>query len=156
MPESDKLLVFVCAANACRSAIAQAIAVAEAQRRGLNVRVASAGTRALSGYPAASIAQTTLNEIGLSLGDHRSQPASAGLVSEATLVVTMTDEQRDTLRNAFKKDADKVLSFNDVTGKGDVADPISGDPDEVRAVRDVLLSAMPDIFTLLHYSAAPS
>lgn len=149
MPPSGQLLVFICAANACRSAIAQVIAANEAQRRGIPVRVASAGTRALRGYPAASIAQTTISEIGLSLEDHRSQPASGDLVSQATLVVTMTDEQRDMLRTAFTKNAEKILSFNDISGKGDIPDPIGGDPDEVRAVRDVLLNAMPDIFAVL-------
>lgn len=154
MPQSGQLLVFICAANACRSAIAEAIAADEALRRGLPLRVASAGTRALHGYPAASIAQATMHEIGLSLQDHRSQPANSELIAAATLVVTMTDEQRDMLRTAFKSYADRVVSINDVSGKGDVPDPIGGDPDEVRAVRDTLLSAMPDIFAALQERSA--
>lgn len=154
MPHSGQLLVFICAANACRSAIAEAIAADEARRRGLSVRVASAGTRALHGYPAASIAQATISEIGLSLHDHRSQPANSELIAAATLVVTMTDEQRDMLRTAFKNHAERVVSINDVSGTGDVPDPIGGDPDEVRAVRDTLLSAMPDIFAALQERSA--
>ena len=149
MPQSGRLLLFICAANACRSAIAQVIAEAEAQRRGIPLRVASAGTRALHGYRAATIAQATMNEIGLSLEDHRSQPASGDLVSAATLVVTMTDEQRDMLRTAFKKAAPKILSVNDITGTGDVPDPIGGDPEEVRSVRDTLSNSMPRIFAVL-------
>jgi protein-tyrosine-phosphatase len=147
--DSDQLLVFICAANACRSAIAEVIATDEAQRRGVPVRVASAGTHAVAGYRAASIAQITMEEVGLSLHEHRSQPASAELISEAALVVTMTDEQRDMLQTAFKKDEDKILSFNDVTREGDVPDPIGGDPEEVRAVRERLQAAMPQIFALL-------
>src|SRR5579872_7243677 len=112
MPQSGQLLVFICAANACRSAIAEVIAANEARRRGLPVRVASAGTRALHGYPAASIAQATISEIGLTLEDHRSQPASGDLIAEASLVVTMTESQRDMLRTAFKTHADKILSFH--------------------------------------------
>jgi protein-tyrosine phosphatase len=146
MPASSPMLVFVCAHNACRSAIAEVIAAAEAQRRGLSLTVASAGTHAQSGYGAATIAQATMNEIGLSLERHRSQPANAELVSRATLVVAMTDAQRDMLQSAFPKDRDKVISFNDLTGLGDVPDPIGGEPDEVRAVRDQLQSAMPLIF----------
>jgi len=60
--------------------------------------------------------------------------------------VAMTDAQRDMLHSAFPKDRDKVISFNDLTGLGDVPDPIGGEPDEVRAVRDQLQSAMPLIF----------
>jgi len=154
MPASSPMLVFVCAHNACRSAIAEVIAADEAQRRGLSVIVASAGTHALPGYGAATIAQTTMNEIGLSLERHRSQPANAELVSRATLVVAMTDAQRDMLHSAFPKDRDKVISFNDLTGLGDVPDPIGGEPDEVRAVRDQLQSAMPLIFHELKERAA--
>ncbi|MBC5805253.1 MAG: hypothetical protein GIW96_03390 [Candidatus Eremiobacteraeota bacterium] len=149
MTDSDQLLVFICAANACRSAIAEVIATDEAQRRGLPVRVASAGTHALPGYRAATIAQLTMNEVGLSLHEHRSQPASADLIGEAALVVTMTEEQRDMLRRAFKKDETKIVSFNDVTQEGDVPDPIGGDPQEVREVRERLQAAMPQIFALL-------
>ena len=149
MSASSQVLVFVCAHNACRSAIAEVIAADEAQRRGLSVHVASAGTHALPGYAAATIAQATMNEIGLSLERHRSQPANAELISRATLVITMTNLQRDMLHTAFPKDRDRVLSFDDVTGLGDVPDPIGGDAAEVRAVRDRLQSSMPSIFQAL-------
>ena len=149
MSASSQLLVFVCAHNACRSAIAEVIAADEAQRRGLSVHVASAGTHALPGYAAATIAHATMNEIGLSLERHRSQPANAELISRATLVITMTNPQRDMLHTAFPKDRERVLSFDDVTGLGDVPDPIGGDAAEVRAVRDRLQSSMPSIFQAL-------
>jgi protein-tyrosine phosphatase len=147
------LLVFVCQHNVCRSAIAEVIAAAEAQRRGLSMQVASAGTHALFGYGAASIAQATINEIGLSLERHRSQPAHPELIARATLVVTMTDAQRDILHTALPKERAKVMSFNDVTGQGDVFDPIGGDATEVRAVRDRLQSSMPAIFVALENAA---
>jgi len=153
MPASRPVLVFICAHNACRSAIAEVIAAAEAQRRGLSVHVASAGTHALPGYAAATIAQATMNEIGLSLEHHRSQAANAELVARATLVVTMTDPQRDMLHTAFPKDREKVVSLNDLTGLGDVPDPIGGDAAEVRAVRDQLQSSMPAIFRALERRA---
>jgi protein-tyrosine-phosphatase len=153
MPDTSPWLVFICAHNACRSAIAEVIAADEAQRRGLSVQVASAGTHALSGYAAASIAQATISEIGLSLERHRSQPANAELIAGATLVVTMTDAQRDLLHTAFPKDREKVVSFNDLTGLGDVPDPIGGDAIEVRAVRDQLQSSMPAIFRALAKTA---
>lgn len=149
MARNSPLLVFVCAHNACRSAIAEVIAADEAQRRGLPLQVASAGTHALPGYGAATIAQATMNEIGLSLEHHRSQPANADLVSRASLVVTMTDAQRDMLHTAFPKDRERVRSFNDLTGRGDVPDPIGGDAAEVRAVRDLLQSSMPAVFGAL-------
>ena len=148
MPDNP-LLIFVCQHNACRSAIAEVIAAAEAQRRGLSVQVASAGTHALFGYGAASIAQATISEIGLSLEHHRSQPAHSELIGRATLVVTMTDAQRDLLHAAFPTQRAKVMSFNDVTGLGDVFDPIGGEAAEVRAVRDRLQASMPAIFAAL-------
>jgi protein-tyrosine-phosphatase len=153
---APSLLVFVCAHNACRSAIAHVIAADEAVRRGIPVEVASAGTHALFGYAAASIAQATTSEIGLSLEHHRSQPANADLIARATLVVTMTDAQRDMLHAAFTSDKDKILSFNDVTHLGDVPDPIGGNADAVRAVRDMLQTAMPTVFeALAQHEAGP-
>jgi protein-tyrosine-phosphatase len=146
---TPSLLVFVCAHNVCRSAIAQVIATDEAMRRGMPLEVASAGTHALPGYGAASIAHATMGEIGLTLAHHRSQPANADLIARATLVVTMTDEQRDMLVTAFPSDKDKIVSFDDLTHLGDVPDPIGGDAEEVRTVRDTLHAAMPAIFEAL-------
>lgn len=143
------MLVFICAHNAVRSAIAEVIAADEAERRGLPLEVQSAGTHALPGYAAASVAQVTISEIGLSLERHRSKPANADLISRATLVVTMTDAQREMLHTAFPKDRQKVVSFDDLTSKGDVPDPIGGDAAEVRAVRDMLQSSMSTIFAAL-------
>lgn len=148
---SPALLVFICAHNACRSAIAEVIATAEASRRGLPLEVQSAGTHALPGYAAASIAQATISEIGLSLEHHRSKPANADLISRAALVVTMTDAQREMLHTAFPKDREKVVSFDDLTRQGDVPDPIGGEAEEVRAVRDMLQTSMPTIFTELEH-----
>jgi len=146
---APSLLVFICSHNAVRSAIAEAIAADEAGRRGLPLEVASAGTHALPGYAAASIAQATISEIGLSLEHHRSKPADADLITRATLVVTMTDAQREMLHTAFPKEKAKVVSFDDLTHQGDVPDPVGGDAQEVRAVRDVLQSWMPTIFAAL-------
>ncbi len=142
----DPLLLFICAHNACRSAIAEVIAADEVARRGLSLKVASAGTHALSGYGAATIAQTTMHEVGLSLEHHRSQPANAEIMSRATLVITMTDPQRDMLHAAFPAEREKIISFNDLTGLGDIDDPVSGDAAEVRTLRDQLQSAMPLVF----------
>lgn len=146
---TSSVLVFICMHNAVRSAIAEVIAADEAARRGLPLEVQSAGTHAIPGYAAASIAQATMSEIGLSLERHRSKAADADLISRATLVVTMTDAQREMLQTAFPKDRDKVVSFDELTSKGDVPDPIGGDPEEVRSVRDLLQSSMPTIFAAL-------
>lgn len=146
---TPSLLVFICSHNAVRSAIAEAIAADEAGRRGLSLAVASAGTHALPGYAAASIAQATISEIGLSLEHHRSKPADADLIARATLVVTMTDAQREMLHTAFPQEKAKVVSFDDLTHHGDVPDPVGGDAQEVRAVRDVLQTCMPTILAAL-------
>lgn len=146
---TPSLLVFICAHNAVRSAIAEAIAADEAARRGISLQVASAGTHALPGYSAASIAQATIHEIGLTLEHHRSKPADADLIARATLVVTMTDAQREMLHTAFPKEKAKVVSFDDLTHNGDVPDPVGGDAQEVRAVRNMLQSSMPTILAEL-------
>ena len=46
-------LLFVCSGNICRSPLAEALARAEGERRGLALQVASAGTLGLVDKPAA-------------------------------------------------------------------------------------------------------
>jgi protein-tyrosine-phosphatase len=143
------VILFVCSHNVCRSAMAEALAVAEAARRGHRVRIMSAGTQAVSGFPAAPVAEAVLREVGITLDEHRSRRINEGLVAAATLVVTMTAAQRDLVQTMFPRSRDKVVAWGDVAGGGDVEDPVGGSVEEVRALRERLASGMDAIFAQL-------
>jgi len=125
--------------------MAAAIAQDEARRRATRLGVASAGTSAIAGYPAARLASDAMTEIGLSLDDHRSQAASRQMIQSATLVVALTERHRDMLRQYFNQPAADIVSWDDLTGLGDVADPSGGGIADFRKTRDRLRAGMPAV-----------
>jgi protein-tyrosine-phosphatase len=143
------LLLFVCIGNICRSPMAEAILADEARRTGVRVRVVSAGTGALTGHPASESARAVLQEIGLDLGAHRARPVTRELVDEAALCVTATTRQRDDLRYFFPGDETKIVSFDDLTGLGELSDPYGGESEEFRKIRDLLREGAPKVLAAL-------
>ena len=90
-PGTTYNLLFVCTGNTCRSPMAEAVARAEAARRGWShLRVASAGTGADHGAGAAAPAVAVAARRGLDLKAHRSAPLDAKLVEWADLILTMS------------------------------------------------------------------
>lgn len=149
------LLVFVCTGNICRSPMAEAIARAAARDAGVRIRVASSGTMGIVGAPAEEHAQEVLAEIGLSLRDHQAQQTKAADVREATLVVALTRSHRYWLL-VHEPEAQHIVTFDELTGLGDVPDPYGASPDEYRAIRDMLVAGMPYVLAELKARHAAS
>jgi protein-tyrosine-phosphatase len=84
-------VLFVCTGNTCRSPMAEAVARAELERRGWkHVHVASAGTSAEDGVPAAAEACAVVGRHGLRLESHRSRLLTPDLVDWADLILAMS------------------------------------------------------------------
>jgi protein-tyrosine phosphatase len=86
-------VLVVCTANIARSPLAAAMLAASLDGSGLTV--ASAGTEALPGYPAAEASQRLAAVRGLDLRGHRSRPVTDELIRDADLVLTMSERHRD-------------------------------------------------------------
>jgi protein-tyrosine phosphatase len=98
------------------------------------VLVLSAGIAAAPGGRAATEAIAIMNERGVDLSQHESQPLSDRLVRYADLIITMTRGHREAIVNHWPDAAPRtfVLSRN----RGDVADPIGGPADLYRKCAD--------------------
>lgn len=145
MIHASPRLLFVCSGNICRSPLAEAMARAALDAEGIDAVVQSCGTSALTGQRAEDGARSAAAALGLVLDAHRAQPVTRDLITSASLVVCVTDRHRDHVRQFFPKQRAKIVSFDEVTGLGDIPDPYGGDDADYRALRDQLQKGMPKI-----------
>lgn len=144
-------LLFVCTGNTCRSPLAEAIARAEAARRGLDdVRCRSAGTSAFPGHPASSTGLVVASERGIDLSEHRSRPLDHELVEWADEILVMARWHGETVLAAAPEARVELLTRYLPEGHEardrDVPDPIGGDVDTYARTFDVLAAAITGLF----------
>lgn len=123
--QMQRLILFVCTGNTCRSPMAAAIAEDLLARRGeagANFRVASAGMSAASGMPATPEAARAVSEMGGDLSGHRSRPLTRDLLAEAEVVYAMTRGHLAAIVSADPSSGSKVRLLD--PGGRDVPDPI--------------------------------
>jgi protein-tyrosine-phosphatase len=80
-------LLAVCTANICRSPSIEVALRTIATGRGLNLDIASAGTRSSGGQPADSVTQSAAKKHGFDLSTHVSQTLTPELVDWADLIL---------------------------------------------------------------------
>jgi protein-tyrosine phosphatase len=127
------MVVLVCTGNTCRSPMAEALLkkrvadrlkcqVPELDDRG--VVIMSAGISAPPGGRSAAEAIQAMQEKGLDLTQHESQPLSERIVRFADVILTMTRGHRDAILQSFPDAEPRVHLIS--RGRGDVSDPIGG------------------------------
>ncbi len=137
------MILLVCTGNTCRSPMAAALmrrrlakklGTTEDQLEQQGLWVSSAGIAAMTGGRASPEAVTVMQERGLDLSAHESQPLSDRLVRFADLLLTMTRNHREAILAQWPDAAARTH----VLGRqhGDVADPIGGSLEVYRRCAD--------------------
>lgn len=127
--EGERLILFVCTGNTCRSPMAEAIARAVLRRTsgpgsGNGIRVASSGVFAGAGSPATPEAVEAVARLGADLSTHRSQPITQSLIDSATSIFCMTSGHAERIIAMDPTARDRV-ELLDPTGQ-DIDDPLGG------------------------------
>ncbi|WLD93174.1 low molecular weight protein arginine phosphatase [Alkalihalobacillus sp. AL-G] len=133
-------ILFICTGNTCRSPMAEALLN---DRSNGKIDARSAGLFATPGYPANEHTIQTLKEEGISI-DHASKPLTTELVDWANVILTMTQQHKQSILIQYPELADRVFTFKEfVKGESvvgaddfeesyDVTDPYGGHADIYR------------------------
>ena len=130
---SSTMVLLVCTGNTCRSPMAEALCrqlIAERlgctadEVEGRGVIVMSAGVAAMAGGAASPEAVEALQNMGVTLSGHASQPLTDQIVRHSDLILPMTRSHRATLLRQWPEAADRVRLLR--ADQGDISDPIGG------------------------------
>lgn len=130
---ASQLIIFVCTGNTCRSPMAEALMqkrIAERLQCSIkeledhNVMVMSAGIAAMSGGRASPESVELMQERGIDISTHESQPLSERLVRFADLILTMTRGHREAIVSQWPGVAPRTKVV--CRDNADVSDPIGG------------------------------
>ena len=117
-------VIFVCTGNTCRSPMAETI------YKSLDVdsgrKVVSRGLVVLFPEPANPKAEMVLNNHNLELSNHVTKGLKRNDITEDTLILTMTEQQKRQVIEAYEV-ANQVYTITEFVGEiGDVSDPYGG------------------------------
>lgn len=130
MSQATFSILVVCTANICRSPAGQALLAARLTKH--NVRIESAGTRALDGNAVDATMARLLQARGIdALAQHRSRPIMPTMLARYDQVLCMEDQHVRQVLALYPAGRGKVRLLGHWSGQ-QIADPI-GQPDPVYA-----------------------
>ncbi len=139
------VVLFVCTGNLCRSPMAEGLLQHKLALADLADRheVHSVGVWALDGRPASPNAVAVMAERGIDIQDHTARSITASDVAEADLILVMSREHAEVIRNTWPQYDWQVYLLSEMAGKRkDVEDPYGGSIEEYRACADVIARYM--------------
>jgi protein-tyrosine-phosphatase len=126
--ERTKSVLFVCAANQCRSPMAMVLFKEMVAKKGENLddwRIESAGIWAITGYSATKDAILAISEMGLDLLDHHSQPVTESLLNGFNLILCMENDQVRFIKSNFPTAKNRIFLLSEMADQEqDIWDPV--------------------------------
>jgi len=155
-----KTILFICTGNICRSPMAEGL-MDQLIKGHDDLRCLSAGVGAVDGQPPSRAAVEVMAELGVDISHHSSLALRPGLVDQATVIFTMTQQHRDVLHALYPESAEKIYVLQElqslVPGESvDVADPIGMSVEVYRRTRDQIRAALPELFEMVNRLTAPA
>jgi protein-tyrosine phosphatase len=148
--KQEKLIVFLCTANVCRSPMAEKLFQDEFEKSKSkkNVKVFSAGISAMDGDQASENSILACEEIGLDLKDHRSSALTRATAENASVIFCMTESHRALLQMYFDLPENTQIflmrEFMDQENK-ELPDPYGQDIDVYRHCRENMKESIPSL-----------
>ena len=103
--------------------------------------IASAGTWARNGAPAAVLSQLVVQGMGMDISSHQSQPITDALIQQYDLILTMERQQKEGLILQFTPYKKHIFMLSEMVGRiEDVPDPIGGELADYQATANMLES----------------
>lgn len=147
--EQPRHILLVCTGNTCRSPMAARLLQIALRERNLDrlFNVSSAGIAAISGQPAAGQAIETIAAYGASLEDHRSRMLDRDLVDGSWLILTMTQDHKESVLRLFPQALERVYTLGEFAGEPfgsdwEVPDPYGQSVEVYRRTGEALRRAL--------------
>ncbi len=117
--------------------------------------IASAGVWAEQGRHAASNSQLVMQDMGMDISSHQSQPVTDELVHQSDLILTMEADQKEGLQLEYPEYGERIYVLSEMVGPSrDINDPIGRElPDYQRTANElekILTNGLENIIQLAH------
>lgn len=109
-------ILFVCVGNICRSPMAEAFFKKQILEIKPEIKIASAGIKALVNQPAVFETQQVLKKIEIDVSDHRARQLTEEMALDADLILVMEHFQKKEIEVAFPFSYGKVFLLGNWSG----------------------------------------